>query len=228
MLNKVVVSRIQTLDRTQIFDDQEELESFLKTISDDTMLSVEFKLNLPKPGVTSVFNQAYRLQGAKNWNPVKEDKTLVTWENFSKLGLTATKIKIGAVIEGATIKESYVPITQLNDKFGLDANGNVTDIPVLIPDTNQVCLFSVSTDQGVEFMPMFRKLEFAEGIVIPFKNPDYEKGQFYSKVFTGVKKLPNGKKTPEYQDYLNEMYATYATPEDMVETTVDEFSFKAN
>lgn len=211
---KVKIVRVLSQDRTQICQTQEELTAYLETLEDGDTLTLELKQEVPVEASTDVWSDAFRMQGHAKWGELKEKKTLVAWENFAKLGFVKSGLRIGEELEGQTLRETYVPITKLSTKFGLDKLGNVTDEPVVRVSTNEILLYKFLDGDNTNLIPMFRRVSRVTGNYVPFAKPSAEEVA-YPTVFTGIMRGPNNRKTPEYQAYLNELYKTFVTPEDM-------------
>jgi len=208
---KVKIFRVLSTDNTQICQTKEELDAFLATLQEGDTLKVELKQEVPRAEATDVWSDAFRLQGHEKWTELKENKTLVGWKNFTKLGFVKSGLQVGQEINGYTLRESYVPITKLSTKFGLDKLGNVVETPVVMRDTNEVLLYNFADTDGSSLIPMFRQVSMIPGNYVPFANPTYSEKH---TAYTGIMKGPNNRKTPEYQAYLNELYKTFVTPED--------------
>lgn len=113
---------------------------------------------------------------------------------------------IGEEIKGYTLRESYIPITGLTEDFGLDADGNVVEEPQINPTTNQILLYNFVGKDGLELVPMFRQVALVKGAYIPFNKPDHAATQAY---FEGEKRDANNRKTPELQEFLNDLRSAY-------------------
>lgn len=225
---KVKIVRALSSDRTQICQTEEELTAYLETLEDGDTLTLELKQEVPRPEATDVWDDAFRMQGHAKWGEVKENKTLVGWKNFAKLGFVKSGLKIGQEINGYTLRESYVPIFNLAVNSGLDKVGNVTDTPNVVKDTNEVLLYPTSDKEGSINVPLFRQVTLVSGNYIP---STLQKWKEKLPAFTGIMRGPNNRKTPEYQTYLNELYKTFVTPEDMDAAKAvkeEEFVFEAN
>ena len=203
-ISTVTVNRVLSLDRKGKFSTDVEVKEFFDSIDENQIFSVELKQVVPNEVVNStegsLLSLANRIAGHKNLIAQKEEKVLMTWLSFTKGGYEKLNLSIGKELEGVSLRESYVSIKDLTLDFGLDSYGNLTIEPVSNPTKSQILLY------GVDLMPMFRKVELVEEEYSPVVKPTHKAN---CVDFDGVKRNSEGRKTEEYQKFLNELYAEY-------------------
>jgi hypothetical protein len=206
---KVTITRIMSTNRATICTTQAEVDAFINSLTNDQFAVVELKQEVPNENLTDdggdIFSVGYRLQGHSAAIPQKATRTLMGWFNFSKQAFEKAAFKLNVEVSGYTLKESYVPITKLDVKWGLDNKGNVTQDPIINPNKSLLLLYPVKTQGGDVDMPLFRKVDIAKGEYIPTPKPTYTDVE---DDFEGNKRA-GGKKTAEYQQWLNELHTQY-------------------
>jgi hypothetical protein len=206
---KVTITRVMSTNRATVCTTQAEVDAFINSLTTDQFAVVELKQEVPNENLTDdgsdIFSVSYRLQGHSAAIPQKATRTLMGWFNFSKQAFEKAAFKLNAEVVGYTLKESYVPITKLDVKWGLDTKGNVTQEPIINPSKQSLLLYSVKTQGGDVDMPMFRKVDIAKGEYTPTFKPTYVD---IEDDFEGNKRV-NGKKTAGYQHWLNELHSQY-------------------
>lgn len=206
---KVLITRVMSTNRSTICTTQAEVDAFINSLTNDQFAVIELKQEVPNENLTDdgsdIFSVGYRLQGHSAAIPQKATRTLMGWFNFSKQAFEKANFKLNQKVTGYTLKEIYVPITKLDAKWGLDARGWVTQEPIINPSKGLVLLYPVKTENGEVDMPMFRKVDIAKGVYVPTPKPTHVDVE---DDFTENKKV-GGKKTAEYQTWLNKLHTTY-------------------
>lgn len=207
METKTIVNRVTNTKRTKICTTPAEVDEFINSLGNNDFAVVELKQEVPNESApvnsNDIFSIANRLEGHDNAIPVKETRTLMGWFNFTSTAFKKAGFKIGEEVTGYTLTEEYVPITKLDTKWGLDVKGNVTQEPVINPRTQQVLLYDVK-GEDVQ-MPLFRKVAAKKGEYVATTKPTYVDTM---DDFSGTKKV-SGKKTPEYQEFLNQLHKEF-------------------
>ena len=196
-----------------------EVVNFWKT-KNPLMFSVEFQKTISSKTIeTSKFSLASRLKGIEGIIQ-NQDKKLVVFANFSSQAIEEMGLEIGVDVNTlftdtvVDIIEKYDHELTLNN--GLDATGNVTKEPIVMSnDKPNVLLYDIQTEKGIQQKCMFRSTELVDAATIEELPKSDEKLKYSSiceMVFDGVKKqIIEGKNrvTPEYQSFLNTIYAEY-------------------
>lgn len=204
---KLTVTRVMSTNRQTICTTQAEVDTFINSLTNNDFAVVELKQEVPNESAPAnsddIFSIANRLEGHDNAIPVKEFRTLMGWFNFTSTAFKKAGFEIGKEVAGYTLKEVYVPITKLDTKWGLDVKGNITQEPIINPKAQQVLLYTVEGEDTQ--MPLFRKVDVAKGEYKSTPKPTYVD---VDADFSGSKKA-GGRKTPEYQAWLNQLHAEF-------------------
>ena len=144
-----------------------------------------------------------------------KDRKLTVFKTFTTESLNHFGLKIGVDINTVGIPyvydivERYTPTLSKED---FDENGNVQVEPVINIKTGEVQIYSGKI--------MFRTTEFVEAETVeglPKSDAKPTRTGYIEDVFEGEKNVTDpatGKKrkTPQFQAYLNTLYATYSVP----------------
>lgn len=220
---KLVVSKIQSLKGDVIFNNKTELEAHLATLTDDDFITIEFRQVVPNPKseAKSVANVTSRLQGHSKKSDIKDQKNLVDYVNFAKQAALDFDFDLGKQFDGVTLQESYIPLFRLNKDFGLDKLGNVVARPSMRPKSNEIILYSFPEGD----FPIFRQVKLTTGNYTAH-NFDLEgRKSGYIPNFDGKENLITGRKTAEYQEWLNNLFNQYMKPEEANFPIVRELEF---
>lgn len=221
---EVKISKIQTLDRLTNLSDPAALAAHLEKMDNNAFVSVELRQLVPNPKAQSdsIANVGNRIKGHDNAIEIKEEKELVCYINLTKQSVLDYNVQVGNTLENVTLKETYLPISQLRsgkgvDDLGLDDLGNVTTEPVIHPKKNELILFSFIEGKETVMYPAFRFVTLVDGKYTPTSFDTTQRKVGSTPYFDGKKKQDNGRKTVELQKYLNELYTYYVSPEDSIE-----------
>ena len=201
---KVTVNRILTTKGINLTE-QEVVEK-LNSMTNNDFLVVELKQVVPNMvEAEDIFSLNFRLQGHDSAITQKAERTLITWINYSKQAFEKISLKVGQEIEGYTLEEQYLTINDLSTVWGIDTLDNLTQEPIVNPQKNTIMIYE-SEFKGVKVhSPMFRKVIAKKGAYTLTPKPI---AIDTIPDFTGSKKV-NGKKTAEYQQFLNKLKKQY-------------------
>lgn len=211
----VKVTKIKSQDLTKEFKTKQELLDHLETITNNDFVNVELRQLVPNPKKEekTIASLTHRLLGHEKKIEIKDEKNLVTFIMFTKESALDFDIELEKEYYDVTLVESYVPIYDLNEKFGRDKLGNITETPSIRLSSNEVVLYK---DDENNLVPYFRKIELKNGIYTPCLFNTVERTGGYIPHFKGETKLDTGRKTPEYQKWLNNLFNQYVSPEEAI------------
>ena len=186
-----------------------QLKEILENAGDLDNFTVRFEEVTLNPSSVSIYSLANRRRGDDRIIAQKSTKSLNVFLNYTKLGIEDSDFTIGYQTDDF-INEEYKFLHEINPnnkKYNIvDDQGNFQLEPVVDPSTNKILLYPCP---GVEEpLPKFRLLticESGEENVIRDSSKGWE--DKLEESFTGVEKDENGRKTPDYQNFLNNYYS---------------------
>lgn len=143
---------------------------------------------------------------------------------ISKENYNPNNHKVGKVLEGITLKETFLPITKLSYEWGIESHtNNLNQEPLIITRTNRIAYAPFLENGKVNYLPIFRKVELLEG---PYTQSNFLQDNHIVGLFNYFdERAENGGKiTVEFQHWLNELHSKYV-PEAFTKMSMGELVY---